>query len=110
MTTFPAYEAKQKGLPIPQQAAQGVTHEQTGLEIRSGFLRCRIVGMGPTEYVFPCFFLGDPNTSPSPGTPAARLPRHLLGLSGVVDQVRWTFDATPAGAQAPHGYLLVEKI
>jgi hypothetical protein len=97
-------------LPMPQSAAQGIAHEPTGLPIRSGFIRCRVVGLDQTEYVFPCFFLGEPSAPPLPGTPAARTPRYLLGLSGVVDKIRWTFDATPAGLQAPHGYLTVEKI
>ena len=98
MTTLPAYDA------------QGVTHEPTGLPIRSGFIRCRVVGLDQTEHVFPCFFLGEPNAPPPPGTAPSRTPRYLLGLSGVVDKIRWTFDATPASLQAPHGYLTVEKI
>jgi hypothetical protein len=109
MTTLPAYNAKQLGLPLPLQPAP-IAHEQTGLDVRSGYLRCRIVGMDPIEYAFPCFFLGDPDTPPNPNTPPARLPHPLLGLSGVVSQVRWTFDATPAGPQAPHGYLIVESV
>ena len=35
LTTMPAYDAKQFGLPIPRDAAAGITHTQTGLEIRS---------------------------------------------------------------------------
>ena len=110
MTTLPAYDAMLMNLPMPQSAAQGIAHEATGLSIRSGFIRCRVVGLDQTEYAFPCFFLGEPNAPPLAGTPAARMPRYLLGLSGVVDKIRWTFDATPAGLQAPHGYLTVEKI
>jgi hypothetical protein len=110
MTTLPAHKAMNLGLPMPQNAAVGIGHDQTGLEIRSGVIRCRIVGMDQTEYVFPCFFLGDPNMPPSPATPPARMPRYLLGLSGVVDKVRWGFDATPDGLRAPHGYPTVEKI
>jgi hypothetical protein len=109
-TTLPAYDAAQMGLPMPQQPAKGLQHEQTGLEIRSGLIRCRVVGMDQTEYTFPCFFLGDPSTPPPPGTPPARMPRSLLGLSGVVDKIRWHFDGTPDGVHAPHGYLTVEKI
>jgi hypothetical protein len=45
LTTLPAYDAAQMGLPMPQQPARGVQHEQTGLEIRSGVIRCRVVGM-----------------------------------------------------------------
>jgi hypothetical protein len=109
MTTMPAREARLLGLPLPAFANPGVTHEQTGLEIRSGFLRCRVVGMDPTEYAFPCFFLGDPDSALSLNAPLALLPRRLLGLSGVVDKIRWILDGTPAGLPAPHGYLTVEK-
>lgn len=109
MTTLSAYDAYQMGLSLPPSTSP-VTHQQTGLEVRSGYLHCRVMGLDLTQYSFPCFFLGDPNTPPDPHTPPARLPRYLLGLSGVVDKVRWTFDATPAGPHAPHGYLTVEKV
>src|SRR5437764_656002 len=75
-TTFPAFLAKQLSLAMPQKAAVGAVHIQTGLEIRSGFLRFQIVGMDQTEYVTPCLFLGDPNRRPA-GQPAT-LPRKLL--------------------------------
>src|SRR5208282_3221722 len=110
MTTMPTYDAIQMGLPIPQAPIKGLVHEQTGLPIRSGFIRCRIVGMDQTEYAFPCFFLGDPIRPPPPGTPPGQMPRCLLGLSGVVDKISWSFDAIPAGLAAPHGYFTVEKI
>jgi hypothetical protein len=107
MTTMPAYDAHKLGLPIPANPAP-LKHEQTGLEIRSGYLRCQVVGMDATEYAFPCFFLGDPSLPPDPHAPSATLPRYLLGLSGVIDQVRIGFDGDP-GPGAPHGYLIVEK-
>jgi hypothetical protein len=45
ITTFPAYEAKSIGLPMPTNPTPGVRHIQTGLEIRSGVLRFQIAGM-----------------------------------------------------------------
>jgi hypothetical protein len=110
ITTFPAHEAKRLRLTMPQSPSPGLIHEQTGLAVRSGYLMCQIVGMDQTEYRFPCFFIGDPDTPPPPATPSARLPRCLLGLSGVIDQIRWTLHGTPTGLQAPHGNLMVEKI
>jgi len=107
MSTMPAYEGQKLGLPIPAHASP-VKHEQTGLEVRSGYVRCQIVGMDQTEYVFPCFFLGDPARPPDPTARASTLPRYLLGLSGVVDKVRLSFDGDP-GPGAPHGHLIVEK-
>ena len=58
--------------------------------------------MDPTEYVFPCYFLGDPDTPP----PATA--KSLLGLTGVIDQIRLTFDGVSLPG-APHGILIVEK-
>ncbi len=105
MTTMPAYWAGRLGLPMPQQAAPGVVHTQTGLSIRAGYLRVLVVGMDATEYVFPCFFLGDPA---APAGRASNAPRKLLGLSGVVDKLHISFDGTPTPF-APHGRLTVER-
>jgi hypothetical protein len=84
ITTFPAQRARQRNLPIPNKAAIGATHTQTGLEIRSGLLHFRIDGMDTTEYAVACFFLGDPQTSPT-GNPAA-LPRKLLQPLALLDR------------------------
>ena len=54
-----------------------------------------------TEYVFPCYFLGDPNARPV-------RPRNLLGLTGVINQIRLTFDGT-SPLVAPSGVLVVES-
>jgi hypothetical protein len=106
MTTFPAYDAKQLSLPMPQKAAAGAVHSQTGLEIRSGFLQFQIVGMDQTEYVTPCLFLGDPNT-PAIGQ-RATLPRKLLQPLALLDQLRFTMDRDPR-AGTLDGELLIEK-
>lgn len=108
MTTMPAYRARQLGLPLPQRAAPGATHTQTGLAIRSGWLRAKVAGMDGTEYAFPCFFLGDPNTLPDPNAPPTMIPRNLLGLSGVIDQIRIAFDGDPTPG-ALYGNLVVER-
>jgi hypothetical protein len=70
VTTVPAYEAKQMGLPMPLQPTAGATHIRTGLAVRSGFLRFRIDGMDATEYVIGILFLGDPATPPDRAQPA----------------------------------------
>ena len=80
ITTFPAFRAKQLGLPMPQRASRGATHTQTGLEIRSGLLRFRIIGMDLTEYAASRFFLGDPNTLP--GGPPACAPEKTSSAYG----------------------------
>jgi hypothetical protein len=99
MTTMPAYEARILNLPIPKRPAPGITLR--GLEVRPGLLRARIVGMDATEYVFPCYFLGDPSVPLADST-------NLLGLTGVITQIRVTFDG-PISPQTPYGVLVLEK-
>jgi hypothetical protein len=100
MTTMLASTARDLDLPIPKRPVRGLAlHSQ---EVRRGLLRARIPGLDATEYVFPCYFLGDPNA------PVAD-PKNLLGLTGVIDKIRLTFDGTPSGA-ARYGLLIVEKI
>ncbi len=106
VTTFPAFRAKQLNLPLPQNAARGAAHSQTGLEIRSGYLRFRIVGLDPTEYAVPCFFLGDPDTPPVGGT--ATFARALLQPLALLDWFRITLDKDPS-VGAPHGEMILEK-
>jgi hypothetical protein len=57
LTTLPAYYARQIGLAMAQHPSR-LRHEQTGLEVHSGYVSCRVVSMDQTEYAFPCFFLG----------------------------------------------------
>ena len=104
---MPAAEAKRLGLPFPQAALRGIIHHQTGLSIHSGYLRLRVVGMDATEYMIPCYFLGDPNASTPPPT-QRQSPRNLLGLTGVIDKLRLIFDGDP-GPGPPYGHLIVEK-
>jgi hypothetical protein len=100
MTTMLASTARDLDLPIPKRPVQGLALH--GQEVRRGLLRARIPGLDATEYVFPCYFLDDPNA------PVAA-PKNLLGLTGVVNQIRLIFDGTPSLAAA-NGVLIVEKI
>jgi hypothetical protein len=91
MTTMPAYTARALDLPKPSRPVPGLYLD--GQDARSGLLRARIIGLDPTEYVFPCYFVGDPLRPPTQST-------NLLGLTGVADQVRLCFDGkSVAGAQ-----------
>jgi hypothetical protein len=108
ITTFPAYEARQYGLPMPQQPTVGAAHTQTGLAVRSGFLRFRIDGMDQTEYTIGALFLGDPNTPPDPRQPAI-FPRKLLQPFALLDCLRFTVEKDPARGNR-HGELVVEKV
>jgi hypothetical protein len=92
MTTMPAYAARKLDVPIPKQAVPGLI--LSGQEVRSGLLQARVVGMDQTEFVFPCYFIGDPSVPPRTQAPS------LLGLTGVwcdrVDDVGRNLDRTPA--------------
>jgi hypothetical protein len=100
MTTKEAAEARRHDLPIPRQPVHGLT--MNGQEVRAGLLRARIVGMDAAEYSFPCYFPGDPYVPP------LKQRKNLLGLTGVVNQIRLCFDGTQS-VGAPHGVLIVEK-
>jgi hypothetical protein len=100
MTTMPAYDAKSLDLPIPTKPVSRLV--LYGQEVRSGLLRARVVGMDPTEFVFPCYFLGDPDV-PLMGV------RNLLGLTRVITQIRLTFDGTYS-LVAPSGVLVIERM
>jgi len=108
ITTFPASDAKRLGLYLTPRPA-GVTHEQTGLEVRSGMLAFRVVGMDQTLYAVPCFFLGDPDVPPAPGAPRGQLPRKLLQPLHLLDVLKFSTEKDPASIGAPHGELIVEK-
>jgi hypothetical protein len=108
MTTLPAARAKQLGIPFPQKPVPRLGITGKIAEVRAGLIRARVDGMDPTEYVFPCYFIGDPVAPFDPQRPP-RFPRSLLGLSGVVDKIRILFDGTPT-ATAPYGLMVIERI
>jgi hypothetical protein len=109
MTSMPASLARSLDLPMPKNPVPGgLNVSGARREVRAGFIRARVDGMDPTEYVFPCYFIGDPDAPFDPNQPP-RFPRTLLGLSGVVDKIRILFEGTPT-APAPHGLMVIEKI
>jgi hypothetical protein len=108
ITTFPAYDAKRLGLPLPQKASPGATHTQTGLPIRSGILRFQVEGLDATEYAIACFFLGDPDTPADPRQPAT-LPQNLLQPFQLVGRLRFALQQDPALGNL-YGELVVETV
>ncbi|HKI31717.1 MAG TPA: hypothetical protein VKA46_07605 [Gemmataceae bacterium] len=106
VTTFPAFDARQLGLPMPVNTSP-VRHNPTGLEVRSGLLRFRIDGMDQTEYAVSCFFLGNPNVAPNPAMPAF-LPRALLQPLSLLDHLKFTMEKDPTSA-AIYGEVIIEK-
>ena len=109
MTSMPAALARSLDLPMPRNPIPGgLNISGVRREVRSGMLRVQIPGMDATEYVFPCYFVGDPDAPYDPNQPP-RLPRSLLGLTGVVDKIRIVFDGTAASG-FPHGRMIIENI
>jgi hypothetical protein len=106
LTTFPAFIARQLGLPMPVNPSL-VRHNPTGLEVRSGLLRFRIDGMDQTEYVVACYFLGDPNAPPNPALPAF-FPRAFLQPLALLDSLKFTMDKDPTSATLS-GEVIIEK-
>ena len=66
LTTMPALEAKQLGLPVPQQAARGAVHTQTGLEIAPATCAFGSWGWTPLNTCCPACFLGNPDAPARP--------------------------------------------
>jgi len=106
LSTMSAVTGKQLGLPMPRNSASGIAHTQTGLEVRPGYLRFQIAGLDATEYLTPCYFLGDPDTPPT--GPAGKLPHNLLQPLALLNELRFTFDSDPTGT-SPYGLLVVDK-
>jgi hypothetical protein len=106
MTSMAAAQASALDLPMPRNP---IFLDISGIrrEVRPGFIRAQVVGMDGTEYVFPCYFLGSPNPTPDPNQPPV-LARNLLGLTGVLDNLRILFDGTRSPS-ARHGVMVVEK-
>src|SRR4051812_34383361 len=101
MTMMSASLARALDLPIPQRPVPGgLDLLGVAKEVRSGLIRARIDGLVTTEFSFPCYFIGDPY-SPFDRLNWPAFPRNLLGLTGVVDQIRILFDGTPA-LSSPH--------
>lgn len=109
MTSMPAALARSLDLPMPKNPVPGGL-DLMGVrrEVRVGLIRVQVDGMDPTEHVFPCYFLGDPD-APFDPKPPPMFPRNLLGLTGVVDKIRISFDGT-ADVDSPHGLMVIEKM
>lgn len=106
MSTMPAALAMSIGLPMPRRPDRHIHLRGIPCEIRSGLLRTQILGLGTTQFNFPCYFVGDPAASTNSG----HHPVHsvnVLGLTGVVDKIRLLFDGTPM-PHALDGLLTVE--
>ena len=85
MTTMLAFEARKLALPIPKKPVS-----RPGAARPRGACRCSlrapIVGMDLIEFIFPLLLCRRPRRS------SRGQARNLLGLTGVINQIRLTFD------------------
>lgn len=102
VTTFPAYTAKRLGWVVPAKPAP-IRHMQSGLEVRAGMFRFRIVGMDQTEYAVSCLYLGDPAVPPPPNM------HRLLQPLALLKKLRFTMEQDLAGVHK-FGQLVVETV
>lgn len=108
ISTFPAHEAKKLGLQFTARPA-AVTHQQPNLPVRSGQLAFQVVGLSTKLYTVPCFFLGDPNNPPPPGTPKGWLARKLLQPLHLLNLLKFSADKGPMAISDPHGEIIIEE-
>jgi hypothetical protein len=108
ITTFPAYNARLLNLPMPAKASSGITHTQTGLEIRSGFIRFQVAGLDQTEYALPCLFLGNPAVPP-PSTRPAAFPRKLLQPFALLDSFVFNISKNPSVGSLYGDFVVAKK-
>lgn len=104
ITTIPVPHAINAGVAIPTrritldvQTATGVVRQQ----VHPGYIQVRVPGIShPHPFEWPCHFVDQPGVAP---------PISVLGLSGVLDDLRLTFDGTYS-LDARYGVLLVEPV
>jgi hypothetical protein len=108
ISTMPARRARHLGIPFPENPIPGLLLNNRPIEIRAGSIRARLLGLDHAEFDFPCYFLGDPDQPVDPLNPS-KLPRSLLGLSGVLDKFRILFDGTPS-PDYPRGFFRLETL
>jgi hypothetical protein len=101
VTTIPIATAEAKRLPIPTNVIELEARTAVGKvrqRVHAGRLTVRVPGLVGREFVWPCHFVE------AQGEP----PPALLGLAGVLDDLRIPFDGTYA-LEAPYGWLVLEE-
>jgi hypothetical protein len=102
MTTLSAARAVDLGIPFPHKALMLTVETAAGpVTQRRHPVRIvvRIPGLDSREFDWPCHFLQASGNAPQP----------LLGLAGVLDDLRITFDGTYS-PEAPYGRLILEEL
>jgi hypothetical protein len=101
VTTLPTTKAVELGIPVPRRAVE-ITVETAVRQVRQlrrpSRIQVKLPGLEASVYDWPCHFV-EPQ-----GTP----PRAVLGLAGVLDDLRITFDGSYS-LEARYGWMLLES-
>lgn len=102
ITSIAVAKATQLGIPVPRKAVELGVETATGpaRQVRHpGRIQGRIQGLEGWMFDWPCHFVAHR------GPP----PKAVLGLTGVLNDLRITLDGTHA-LEAPYGWLILERI
>ena len=102
MTTISAARAIDLGLPIPRKVVTLTVETAAGLITQRrhpGRITVRIPRLAMREFNWPCHFVHEGEPAPGP----------LLGLAGVLDDLRITLDGSYS-LEAPYGWLVLEEM
>lgn len=108
LTTIPASFARELGIPLPLKSTNLRVRTAGGTvwqKVYPVHLRVRIPAFAGREFVWPCHFV-EPSTG---AADSETLSRALLGLGGVLNDLRIIFDGGYA-LDAPHGCVILEEV
>lgn len=101
-TTIPLAEARRLQLAVPPRTITLEVRTAAGMvrqQVHPGRISVQVPGLQGHTFTWPCHFVD---------TPGQAAPVALLGLSGVLNDLRLTFDGTYA-LDARYGVLLLEQ-
>jgi hypothetical protein len=102
LTTIPVSVAKKYRLSLPARSIPLKIRTAAGSVARqvfAGQITARIPGLPGRDFTWPCHFVAGPVNESG----------HLLGLSGIVNDLRLIFEGTYS-EDAPYGWLILEEL
>jgi hypothetical protein len=111
ITSMSAVSAAELLIPFPRTTINLSVRTAAGRDRQvrhPGYITVRIPGMEGREFRWPCHFVQQ--HWPSPGATQGKRSVHaLLGLAGVLDDLRILLDGSYA-FDAPHGCVILEEL
>lgn|SRR5262245_21129230 len=102
VTSIPVTRARNSRIAIPAKTIEINVRTSAGTvrqRVHPGRITVRVPGLPGGDFSWPCHFVEQ----------AGDVPTALLGLSGVLDDLRITFDGRYS-ADAPYGWLVLEEV